>query len=285
MDPSILGFSSNSSGSTSLFRPTDSQIGIATLSVVLSDSYDTTTCDWPVKVMKACTIDSSSPSSALVKVPRLVSTTTVFGVTANDSSCAVEWTLNGTIMGSNNFLNLDSLNSALNQETNTLVATVSSGYGVPSTRTWVVKKNNLPTCPSQIPANPVTQTNYPANMNFTANGLDIDYDALTFIWKLNGLVNATNLFSYNNLPTSSQAQFAPGIEHVGNNGVIAEISDGYDISTCSWSVAVTGDCSLVSSTPASAMVRAFSTDVTQNIFQTSTSTPGCSVQWRALTYN
>ncbi len=279
VSPTILNSSSNAVGSAALLTPSDAQVGLGTLNTVLNDGLDEVICGWPIKVISACTIVSHTPLNNSLKISRTASVNSSFAVTPNDSSCTTTWTLNGSQISTSSFLTLNSLDVLLNQETNTLVATVSSGYGTPATQSWTLTKNRVPTCPSQTPSNPTVSVNFPNDVTFTANANDIDADTLTFNWKLNGAIDITHLFSYNNLATSSQAQFDTAISHVGNNSVIAEINDGYDSSSCSWNVSVAGDCSISSSSPISAMPRALSSDAYQNIFQINTSTPGCSVLW------
>jgi hypothetical protein len=270
---------SSGNSTNAIFSPASSQIGLNSINVIMNDTYDSATCNWPVRVLSSCTISDSLPSSSTVKIPASTVATVPFAITPNDSSCGVTWTLNGTNVSSSSFFNLASNNALLTLPSNSLTATVTNGYGSSATRTWTIDKNNIPVCTLQNPATPAVSLSHPTVANFTAGGTDSDSDPLTYSWKLNGQASHSSIAVFGTTGSASQAQFTTAISDVGNNILVAEVSDGYDSATCTWTPAVSGNCSISSYLPLASTVRALYNSSAQSVFQVTTTTAGCPVQW------
>ncbi len=241
--------------SVGTFSPNSSYTGTRNVTAVISDGYDSTNCAWTTTVSPSCAILSSLPSTATVRVANTGSTSTTFGAIANDASCNISWTLNGSTLAGETSSFLNTLSSSLNTGNNTLVATITNGSSTAS-RTWTVVKNSPPTCGSQVPASAGNTMNHTSNLSLTANGSDANSDPLTFSWKLDNNAQPT-LFSVSGVAPQSLATFDPGLAQVGNGRIItAEMNDGYDTGSCQWSVNIEdpNTVTITSCTPASSPV-------------------------------
>lgn len=251
----ILSPSTVGNQSVGTFSPNSSYTGTRNVTAVISDGYDSTNCAWTTTVSPSCAILSSLPSTATVRVANTGSTSTTFGAIANDASCNISWTLNGSTLAGETSSFLNTLSSSLNAGSNTLVATITNGSSTAS-RTWTVVKNSPPTCGSQVPASAGNTMNHTSNLSLTANGSDANSDPLTFSWKLDNNTQPT-LFTVTGVAPQSLATFDPGLAQVGNGRIItAEMNDGYDTGSCQWSVDIEdpNTVTITSCTPSSSPV-------------------------------
>jgi hypothetical protein len=232
LNPTTLG-----NVSTGVFAPSSIYSGTRNVKATISDSYDSTECGWTTSVSPVCSIVSSLPSTATVRVANGGSTSSTYAIVPNDSSCAISWALNGSPLVGETTSFLTSLSSSLNAGNNTLVASVTNGSST-ATRTWTVVKNSVPTCGSQVPASTGNTMSRLSTLSFTANGSDGNSDALTFAWKLDNSLQPT-LFSVSGASPSSTAIFSPGLGQVGTGRIVtSEIYDGYDTGSCQWTLTV-----------------------------------------------
>lgn len=230
LNPSTVG-----NQSIGAFSPNSSYTGTRNVTSVISDGYDSTNCTWTTTVSPSCSILSSLPSTATVRVANTGSTSTTFGAIANDATCNISWALNGSTLAGETSAFLNTLSSSLNTGNNTLVATVTNGSST-ATRTWTVVKNSPPTCGSQIPASAGNTMTHTVNLALTANGSDANADPLTFAWKLDNN-SQPSLFAITGTAPQSLATFDPTLSQVGNGRIItAEMTDGYDTGSCQWTV-------------------------------------------------
>lgn len=265
------------SSNTADWTPTSAEVGTNTILATISDGYDTNTCSWNVSVQNPCTVSSSSPSGATVRALSPAASTTSFAVVPNDSSCGLQWKLNGTTLSETTSL-LSLTSSQLNTGANTLVATLSNSVST-VTKTWTVTKNSAPTCSSQTPAATGNTLNAAGTLTLTANAADADSDALTFLWTNNGSAVPTANFTVSGSGTTSQAAFHPNSTFVGTNAVVSTISDGYESAKCSWNVSVLNDCSVVSSLPSATTTKVAGAGSTVTSFGVVPSDSSCAVSW------
>ncbi len=279
---SILSASSTGNTSNATFVPTSAQVGANSVSVVVSDSYESTTCSWPIQVLPGCEIASSSPDYTVnQRFAAQTATTTAFSVTPNNPGyCNVTWTIDGTNAGSGNLFSLGSTNSLLSSGTNhSLIATVTNGSGSTVTRTWNLVKNSPPACASLSPSSTSLSMTQGSNQVLQANITDGNGDPFTFEWKLNGSTAAV-LATLGATATSSSAQFSPTISNVGNNIASLNVSDGYDTVQCTWNIAVQGSCSLTGFSPGNTgPIKIKANDLIGSLYQINTSTAGCPITW------
>lgn len=250
--PSATYFSNSNgaSSSTGSWTALNAQVGSHNLSVDVGDGYDTVACNWPVDVMRNCAVSSATPSATSLRVSFAPSTSTSFGVVANDPSCAITWKLNGSTVSTDvNFQNF--LSSGFSAgSSDSVTATLSNAVGA-TTRTWTVSKNSKPVCASQTPAATGNSINVGGSQVFTANATDVESDTLAFSWTFNG-ANAGLFSSVSNSTFASNATLSPGLGQVGTAHTVAlTMNDGYDSSTCTWNVDVIdpNSAQIVSSTP------------------------------------
>ncbi|MBL7545567.1 MAG: hypothetical protein JNL11_17240 [Bdellovibrionaceae bacterium] len=278
----ILSSSSTGATSSATFIPTIAQVGANSVAVVVSDSYESTTCSWPVQVLPGCEIASSSPDHIPnQRFAASASTITAFNVTPNNPGyCSVTWAIDGTNVGTGTLYSLVSTNSLLSVGTNhTLTATVTNGSGSTVTRNWNLVKNSPPSCDTLTPSNTSLTMTQGATQVLQAAVSDSNGDNFNFAWKLNGSTAAV-LATLGSTASSSSAQFSPTIANVGNNIASLSVSDGYDTTQCFWNIAVQGSCSLTGFTPSnSSPIKIKANDVVGSIYTINTSTAGCPVTW------
>lgn len=261
------------------FAPTASYVGINTVRAEISDGYDSVPCTWTVNVVPQCSVVSSTPSAGTVRVANSGSATTSFVAVPNDSSCAVSWTLNGSPLGGSTAIqNLASSVFSSSPASNTLVATLSNGYST-ATRTWTVNRNAVPTCDTQLPAPGTSTVGVGGTIILRASGADTESDPLTYSWRNNGVAINPLHFATSVTAGVAQAIFTPNSGYVGVNTVAADISDGMDSASCTWSVNVINTCLVSSSLPSGASSKIAYAPSTANAFGIVPSDAACNVSW------
>lgn len=279
---SILSASSTGNNSNATFIPTTAQVGANSVSAVVNDGFESTTCSWPIQVLPGCDIASSSPDHAVnQRFASQTATTSAFSVIPNNPGyCSVTWAIDGTNVATGSLYSLASTNALLSSGTNhALTATVTNGSGSTVVRTWNLVKNSPPICAALTPSNTNLTMNQGTSQILQASITDGNSDALTFAWQLNGSTTAA-LATLGSTSTSSSAQFSPTISNVGNNIASLNVSDGYDNVQCNWNVAVQGSCSLTGFSPSNATpIKIKANDLVGALYTINTSTAGCPVTW------
>lgn len=279
----ILTTSSTGATTNGTFIPTVAQVGANSVQVLINDGYESTTCSWPVQVLPACDISSSSPDHLTNRrFAAQTSQTIAFNVTPNyPGYCTVSWDVDGTSVGTGSLYNLASTNGLLSSGTNhTITATVTNGSGSTVTRTWNLVKNSPPACGTLTPASTSLTMAQGGNQVLQSTVTDSDAgDTFNFSWKVNGSTSAS-LLSLGNTSSSSSAQFSPTISNVGNNIVALNVDDGYDTISCAWTIAVTGDCTVTGNSPSNgSQIKIKANDIVGSLYSITTSTAGCPVNW------
>lgn len=279
---SAIANSATNNVGTGVFLATTSNVGSNSIGTVISDGYDSSSCIWNVTTTDACFVSSASPSTANAKIANQGGSIN-FNVVPSDVNCAVTWKINGTNLGTGNFVDLYSNNSNLNAapSSNSITATLNNGIHSPYTKTWSVVKNSAPTCLSQSPATLTGNTiAIPNSMSFGIIAGDSNGDTMTFNWKVNGLNPAGVIGTPTNSGSASLISFTPSGGNIGTNNLTVDINDGYDTTQCAWQATVTGDCSISGGLPSNASsVRVASASSTLTAFDVYTSSAGCSVVW------
>ncbi len=279
-------FSTNAAGLTAhaTFTPNAGYVGANTITADFSDGYDSASCTWNVNVVNNCSVSSSNPPTATVKIANAASTTSTFFVSPSDSSCAVSWTLNGGTVPGSQVLPLLSSDFLDGPTTNSLVATLNNGYTTPITRVWTVTKNRLPVCASQTPVTNPAAMPYQTTKNFTANASDPDGDSLSaFTWTYNGTTSGTLFNPINTVGAQSVATFKPTLTQVGvGQTIVASFNDGLDSGSCTWGFDIVdpNTVNITSCTPTSNPVIVNSTGPLSTQILTANATGnGLSYQW------
>jgi hypothetical protein len=281
---SILSTSASGYSASASFLPTITQVGANSIFVNINDGFETTSCSWPVQVLPACDISSSTPSHTVnQRYAGASSQVSTFTVTPNyPANCSVAWAIDGTAVGVGNVYNAVSTHSLLAATTpHSLTATVSNGVGSSVTRTWTLIKNTPPVCNSQTPA--ATGVSYSSGSGaklLTANVSDADSDSLNFTWALNGSTSVA-LTTLGNTATTSSANFTPDISNVGTNLLTVAVNDGYDTTQCTWSINVTGACSLSAFSPGNgSSIPIGANDVVGKTLSITATNAACPVSWK-----
>lgn len=235
---SLISASASGNIGTGIYTGTNGTLGAGTVSAVMNDGYDTNRCDWNVTTVDACSVSSSLPSSSSLRLSAFGGVQT-FGIVPNNSSCQINWELNGSSIGSGNFFDLYSANANLVTGNNTLVAVISNGIHSDVTRTWTVVKNSPPACTSTTPSGAVS-LNYGTPQALVGNFANADDDTLTYTWAFDG--GSPALFSSHSNSTGPQtgtgnATFTSVFANIGvGHSTTVSASDGYDSGACAWTV-------------------------------------------------
>ncbi|MBS1962732.1 MAG: hypothetical protein JST04_10980 [Bdellovibrionales bacterium] len=279
VDPGIFVVVNGSGNSQATFSPNSSYVGTNNVQMNISDGYDTTACSWSVSVVPTCAVASATPSSASLKVAYAAGTANSFVAVPNDASCTISWSLNGSpISGTSAFNSVLSSTFSDAPATNTLVATVSNGFSS-ATRTWTVTKNQPPTCSSQTPASTGTTIGVGGTVTLTANAGNADGDTLSYSWTRNGSAANPTFFNISSAGNQTAAAFTPNSGFVGSNSIAANISDGYDSASCSWTVGVVNNCAVSSALPSSSTVKVANAGTTSTTFGVVPNDSSCAISW------
>jgi hypothetical protein len=217
--PSNFTITGSGNQSVATFAPTASLLGSNTVATTISDGYDTTTCAWNLTVQNNCSFTSSSPSTSTARVAAAASASNAFAVVANDPTCTVSWTVNGSSLNTAATL-VNILSSQLNSGANTVVATLSNGTSS-ATRTWTVTKNTPPVCASQSPNATGATVVTAASLSLTATGTDANSDSLSFAWQVNGQSVASSVLTATSSTSASTATFVPTASYIGTAAITA----------------------------------------------------------------
>jgi hypothetical protein len=282
---SLIASSATGNVGTGVYTGTTSSLGFGTVSAVMDDGLDTNRCDWDVSTVDACSVSSSLPAAASLRMPAFNGTQT-FGIVPNNSSCNINWSLNGNDIGSGNFFDLTSANSFLAQGANSLVATISNGIHSSVTHTWNINKNSPPTCFATTP-NTTVSIDYGNAQVLSAQITNSDNDPVTYAWGLNG--GSPGLFSAitsgsGNMVTAATATLTPAFANIGAGQTASVVfSDGYDSGQCSWTVDVQdpNQVQISSCLPAEnpAVIYSQGSNSTR-LFTVSATGPNLSYQWK-----
>lgn len=229
---------SAASSSQALFDPTFSQVGSHTVTMKVTDGYDTGSCSWAVSVGDSAVLDilSCNPADS----PTVVTSTgadssKTFTIVATGTSLSYSWKLDGATIGGASSPVL-SLNAAgLSVGTHTLVGTVSDVYGNEDACTYNVKRNAPPSLAVVAPSEGVTKKlNVSSLLNFQVTGSDANSDSLSYSWTLDGSTSgylssggATSVLS----PAGTAAL-------VGSHTVRVTVSDGFETDQKQWTVEI-----------------------------------------------
>jgi hypothetical protein len=276
-----FAISGGGASSQAIFSPDATNVGANSVSAVISDGYDTTSCTWAVQVAPSCTIASSNPSTTTAKISAAPASTLNFVASPSDASCAISWALNGaTLSGQTNpLVTVTSSTLSASPATNTLIATATNGYST-ATRSWTIVKNQAPICGSQTPAAAGNNVSSSGTLTFNATAGNPDSDPLTYAWTYNGGATSPAAFALSSSGNSASAVFTPNATYVGNNqGVAVAINDGYDTASCAWNVNVLNTCTLSSLTPAAPSTVKVPNLGTATTNFSAAATTGCGYTW------
>lgn len=224
-----------------------------------------------------CKISSSTPTNSTTKVAASSGTKTLFTISPSTSSCKVYFFINSVQVNtaSSNYIEVDS--SQLTSGSNTISVQASNDLGS-DTKSWTVTKNTPPTCTRTSPSASSFNLGVTATQALTATGTAESGETLTFAWKLDGSTSTALVETISNA-TASQAMFSSASTTTGVHTATASVSDGYDTTTCDWSVNVDQDCALTAKSPNVTSLRMAAASGTTSNFSVTASTASCLVSW------
>jgi hypothetical protein len=224
-----------------------------------------------------CKIMEKSPSASSTKVASADGTKTIFNVSPSTSSCRVFYYANGTKINSisSNYIELDS--ATLTANVNTLRVEVQNDLGSDSFE-WSVAKNTPPSCTRAAPTTSSMNMITSGSQSFTVNASAEAGETLTFKWLLDGTASSALLETIT-AATASQALFNASSSLVGVKTISAEVSDGYDSTTCHWTVNVGEECALTAKSPNVASPRMAAASGSSSAFAVTATTPTCLISW------
>ncbi len=185
-----------------------------------------------------CTIDSTNPATATVKVANAGTITTNFAVVPKTTDgCALEYQLNGVTVANDGAAFAEIASSDFTSGTNTLTVT-STGATNSDEHTWTVIKNAPPTCSLQTPSSTGNSVDYVNDFNFSITAADAENDPVTFVWKYDGTLSPSLFTGTSSAGYTSSTTFDPSITQVGTRSITVEVNDSYDTTLCSWTLQV-----------------------------------------------
>lgn len=224
----------NSSQNT--FTPPCSLAGNNTVTVDITDGYDTTSYNWSVSVVNpsVAQITNHSPTGALIIIPSTGNQN--FSISATGKNpLTYKWQLNGTdIPGQiNSFINLAAASVAVGNHT---LKAIVNDPDSSAEHDFTIKRNAPPALSNPDPTATVKKLNYQSFTTFKIDGSDGNNDTISYTWTLNDLASAK--LTTSNTAGGSQAIFNPDASLVGSHTIKVVASDGTETSTHSWTVEV-----------------------------------------------
>jgi hypothetical protein len=280
----LISSSATGNVGTGIYTGTLSTLGVGVITAVMNDGLDTNRCDWDITTFNACSVSSSLPSGASLRMAAFGGVQT-FGIVPNNSSCNISWELNGSSIGSGNFFDLYSANAALVTGSNTLVATLSNGIHSNVTRSWTITKNTPPSCSATSPTGTIG-IDYGTTQNLNGTIANADSDPLTFAWTFDGGSASlfTGISSSGTTTATALATITPVFANIGVGHFAAvTASDGYDTGQCAWTIDVQdpSQVQISSCLPVEnpAVILSQGADATR-VFTVSATGPSLSYQWQ-----
>ncbi len=274
-------------GATRIFNPPDGVTGLQTVTAEVSDPYDTSTYSWGVEVLAPVEITGFVPPGNPVVFG--ANTSFTFAANANSTSgVSYSYALNSVARAETTpYLVLSG--SDLSAGTHTLVATISNN-GSSDSHTFNLRKNTPPT-PSN--ASPDINLSLGNSNTFSVQASDIDNDAITVQWSINGSTTLGSVFT--DLTTNTAAgvtttsiTFTPTVAWVGTQRLRATFGDGYETNFKEWVFPVTNPtiAQITASSPpgcetnAPVAVAVNSTAATQTFTVSNTGKDPTTYEWR-----
>ncbi len=226
-----------------------------------------------------CAISTKTPEVNIVKVAASGGTLTSFNVITTTSSCKVYFFINGVKFNNSSTQVVEILSSSLTSGVNTIRVEAQNDLGSDSFE-WTATKNTPPTCTRSAPSAATSNMINSAQQTYTATGSPEAGENLSFNWKLNGASSSSVLTPIIASSTASQVQFSPNSSLNGINTISAEISDGLDNATCTWTANVGEDCSVTGkNSPNQASWKVANGGTVSSSFSVNTTSASCLVNW------
>lgn len=263
--PFFTSIVSSNTGSSSDFTPNCTLTGTITLSVEVSDGYDTTVMSpaWSVSIINSgvVNIDSITPNtSPSVIIPSTSSKTFTMVNVTGLAPLSYAWSIDGTpIPGEiSTAINLfaSTLDPLAGLGPYTLTAKVTDGTTNNDTASVQVVLNKPPVLSGQSPsATTITKSYTSPNLTFTVTGSDLNSDAIRYTWTIDGVIYDT---PYSGLPSHISINgaspntmiFDPDVALLGNHTISVRAredraTDFEYSNTISWNLALnrySNDC-------------------------------------------
>jgi len=247
------------SGNSAYIIP-NGMVGTHSVSVDVSDGYDTTSRTWTVTVVEPVLISSYLPGDN-VRVPaggqRTLSVIVGGGVAPTYSwylGASAPVPCSGTPGGT-------SLNSALSSVTvqGSQVAGSATAYALVSangtcdSKNFTLTRNTLPVAAATTPAPAGTLVAQNGSVTFQVQATDANSDSLSYTWYFDDDATAVSLTAATPTDSYTAARtYTPQATHSAGGGhhvVKVDIWDGYDTTSYSWALTVVPPVSIVSTTP------------------------------------
>ncbi len=249
-----------SSGNTAYIIP-NGMVGTHSVSVDVSDGYDSVSRTWTVTVVNPVLISTYLPSDN-VRVP-VSGSQTLSVVVGGSVAPTYSWYLgasapspcsgspSGTDLGSA-LSSVVILGSQISGTANAYALVTSNGTC--DAKNFTLTKNSPAVAAANTPAPAGTLVAQNGSVTFQVQATDANSDALSYTWYFDNDNAAVSLTSAS--PTGSYTAartYTPQATHSLNGGthvVKVDIWDGYDTTSYSWALTVVPPVSIVSTTPA-----------------------------------
>lgn len=229
------------------YSPDCTKTGSHSVSFKLTDGYETITKTWTFSVNNpppppgAVQISGFTPGVDPVVMTE--SSVATFAVSIHDGAGVVDYEFKkdyATVIqnGSSPFMVLTGSSLTAGNHTIKVKGTNSVSY---DEKVFNIRKNTPPVIASYTPALSGSMVNCSqGTLTFSSVMTDIDADTMTKSWELDGapVTNLTEFTSISSGPFSGQLAYSPDCTKSGVHTVALKISDGYEVSTVSWSFTV-----------------------------------------------
>ncbi|MCB0412767.1 MAG: hypothetical protein KDD50_00435 [Bdellovibrionales bacterium] len=236
----------NGSGtSQNTFSPSCSVAGANTLSLDVSDGYETTTTSWSIVVINPLVAQIISYTPVVSPVVIQEGDSQAFTVSASGQApFTYQWGINSDPAVSSGATpsytataaSFPQPNGSTNLGVNTFTATVTDDNGSTDTHVFNILINSVPALSNPNPSSSNLKMNVNGTRVFSITASDKNNDSLTYSWTLDGGAAPAGVFS----GTGSSITFDPTLSQLGDHVIKVVVDDGYSTTppSQSWSVNV-----------------------------------------------
>ncbi len=247
-----LSVASTVAGSTARFNPPCSMAGVNLITATVSDGYESTDYAWTVTIVNPLTAQILSFNPAVAPVVIQENDSQIFTVSASGQAPFIyNWAINSDpAITTNEVPSYEALASSFPQPDgvtvlgdHTLTVTVTDDNGSTDNHVFNVKVNNTPTISNPMPVETDIKMNVYSTRAFSITALDLNNDALSYIWTLDGYAPPAGVIN----GTGNSITFKPNSNLLGDHILKVSVYDGFSLTSTSrsWNVNVnyfTQDC-------------------------------------------
>ena len=222
-----------------------------------------------------CKIASSVPETSALRMAASGGLQN-FVVGGVHEDCEISWRLNGVLISGQAVSREINSSMLASEAVNVLEAVVRNGTSSDS-KSWEITKNKAPTCVVKSPSANPEPFIFTIPKELSAAAVDPDGDAVTgFTWKMNDVLAQDRFTNVITTAVGSSSTFTSN--QMGTHKVALTFSDGLDSGECSWTMNMSGGCSIDALFPATATNRMANSGGTK-VFSATINNSACTPLW------